>query len=146
MNAAVPTDAAPDQYAALVDAAEAATRDAYDPDRLDGAHLVGAAAQTADGAVYTGVSLPANVGRASVCAEPIAIGAAIVDGGSDFEAIVAVGHPRPERGDHAYEVIPPCGVCRELIVDYGRDITVLVPEDGEVDAVPAMELLPTRTW
>jgi len=140
----IPTVELPADHEALIAAAEAATREAYDPDRFDGAHLVGAAVRGTDGAVYTGVSLPAKIGRASVCAEPIAVGTAIDAGTTAFEACVAVGHPRPGKNDD-YEVIPPCGVCRELLADYGVE-AVIVPGADDLIAVPAMALLPTRTW
>lgn len=142
----VALDDVDDDDAALIEAAEAATRDAYTPDRFDGAHLVGAAIRDGDGGIHTGVSVPTQIGRASVCAEPVAIGSAIDAGTTDFEAIVAVGHPRPDEDDDEYTVIPPCGVCREMIADYGEDIRVLVPYEDDVKGVEASELLPTRTW
>lgn len=128
-----------------VDAAEAA----YSPDgegRFDGAaHVVSAAVETADGGVYTAASLPASVGRASTCAEPGALGAAVADGAGEFERIVAVEHP---RGDgESFDVVPPCGVCRELLADYGEEIRVVVrTADDEVGVATSGELLPARTW
>lgn len=128
-----------------VDAADAA----YSPDsegRFDGdAHVVAAAVETADGDVYTAASLPASVGRASTCAEPGALGAAVADGASQFERVVAVEHPRGE-GD-SFDVVPPCGVCRELLADYGDDISVVVrTQNDEVGVATTADLLPVRTW
>lgn len=142
----IPVSAVGEEYAEVVEAAESATREAYDPDRFDGAHLVGAAVRGGDGDIHTGVSVPTQLGRAGVCAEPVAIGSAIDAGTTEFEAIVAVGHPRPDEEDYEYTVIPPCGVCREMIADYGADIDVLVPHEDAVRVVDAIELLPTRTW
>jgi len=129
----------------LVERAEAATKTAFDPDRLGGAHMVGAAVRAADGRTFTGVSLPSNVGRTSMCAEPVALGAAIGAGVCDFEAIAAVRHPLPEES-REFEVVPPCGACRELIADYGPDVAVVVPHDGELRTVTAIDLLPARNW
>ena len=129
----------------LVEDAREATETAFDPDRWGGAHLVGAAVRTADDSVYTGVSLPASVGRASMCAEPVAFGAAVADGATAFDAVVAVRHPLPEE-DRGFEVVPPCGACRELVVDYGEDIAVVVPHEGERRTARAAALLPTRNW
>jgi len=129
----------------LIERAEAATKTAFDPDRWDGAHMVGAAVRAADGRTFTGVSMPSNVGRTSMCAEPVALGSAIGAGVCDFEAIAAVRHPLPQES-RDFEVVPPCGACRELIADYGRDVAVVVPHDEELRTVTAIDLLPTRNW
>lgn len=134
-----------DDDARLVERAEEATKAAFDPDRWGGAHMVGSALRAADGSVFTGVSMPANVGRASMCAEPVALGTAIGDGVSDFDTIVAVRHPLPDE-TRDFEVVPACGACRELITDYGHDIDIIVPHDDELRKVEAMDLLPTRNW
>ncbi|MFC3478125.1 cytidine/deoxycytidylate deaminase family protein [Halobacterium litoreum] len=71
--------------------------------------------------------------------------AAVAAGAHDFERIAAVEHPRGERD--AARVVSPCGVCRELIADYGDDVRVLVrTDDGDVGGVRAAELLQARTW
>lgn len=130
---------------ALVERATTATKRAFDPDRWGGAHMVGAAVRTADGRVFTGVSMPANVGRVSVCAEPVALGAALTDGADDFEAIVAVRHPLPDE-DRGFDVVPACGACRELVADYGNEIEIVVPGDDGLRKARAIDLLPTRNW
>ncbi|WP_440006349.1 cytidine deaminase [Halomicrococcus sp. SG-WS-1] len=129
----------------LVERARAATEAAFDPERWGGAHLVGAALRTTSDDVYDGVSLPASVGRASMCAEPVAFGAAVADGATRFDAVAAVRHPLPDE-DRGFEVVPPCGACRELIVDYGEDVDVVVPHDGDRRKATASALLPTRNW
>ena len=133
----------------LVEHAVAAAEDAFSPageGRFDGpAHVVTAAVEASDGDVYTAASLPASVGRASTCAEPGALGSAVADGSHEFERIVAVEHPRGDDG--SFRVVPPCGVCRELLVDYGDDIRVVVrTEEGDTGVVRAADLLPARTW
>jgi cytidine deaminase len=128
-----------------VDAADAAFEPA-DEGRFDGAaHVVSAAVETADGGVYTAASLPASVGRASTCAEPGALGAAVADGAGEFERVVAVEHPRED--DDSFAVIPPCGACRELLADYGDGLSVILrTEDNEVGVASTADLLPARTW
>ncbi|WP_232700425.1 hypothetical protein [Halobacterium wangiae] len=133
----------------LVDHAVAAAEAAFSPDgagRFDGpAHIVSAAVEASDGDVYTAASLPASVGRASTCAEPGALGSAVADGAHSFERVVAVEHPRGV--DESFRVVPPCGVCRELLADYGDDIRVVVrTEAGDVGVARAADLLPVRTW
>ncbi|AFK19104.1 hypothetical protein C439_03523 [Haloferax mediterranei ATCC 33500] len=42
-------------------------------------------------------------------------------------------------------IVPPCGVCRELLADYNEDMRVIVPVEGENRVASAIDLLPTRT-
>jgi cytidine deaminase len=142
----------------LVRAATAAIEPQYKPGKRRTARTVGAALRTADGSVYTGVNLTTDTPRASVCAEPVALGAATADGHTAFETVVAVLYApenEPEfEGDESdppeRRVISACGVCRELLRDYDPDVDVIV--DGEphgIDAPikrPVTELLPELTW
>ncbi|WP_274650749.1 hypothetical protein [Paenibacillus humicola] len=54
------------------------------------------------------------------------------EGEHDFETIVAVCHPDPEDEDREIKVVSPCGMCRELIADYGADIDVIFPLNNEI--------------
>lgn len=132
----------------LVDRLAETNESTVDMDFFDGAHIVAAGVRTDDGAVYEGVSLPTAVGRASVCAEPVAIGSAIADGYSHdaIETCVAVSYPMPDHDEHETRVIPPCGACREMLADYNEEMRVVVPVDGKNRVVRAINLLPTRTW
>ena len=120
----------------------------FDPEFFDGAHIVAAGVRTTDGSVYEGVSLPASVGRASICGEPVAVGSAIADGYSheDVDTSVAVAYPMPSHDTDEARVVPPCGSCRELLADYNEQMRVIVPVDGENRIASAINLLPTRTW
>lgn len=133
---------------ALIDHAVRTNERTFDVEFFDGAHIVAAAVRTTDGAVYDGVSLPASIGRASLCAEPVAVGAAIADGYShdDLERCVAVAYPLPSHDADDIRVVPPCGPCRELLADYNPDLRVVVPVDDDLGTVRAIDLLPTRTW
>lgn len=83
------------------------------------------------GSFTDGVSLPASIGRVSSCAEPVAVGSAIAAGydPGETEACVAVSSPMPEHDADDQRVVPPYGVCRELLVDYSSEIRVVVPGD-----------------
>jgi len=120
----------------------------FDPEFFDGAHIVTAGVRTDDGEVYEGVSLPASVGRASMCAEPVAIGAAVADGRrhDELDTCVAVSYPMENHEVTDRRVVPPCGACRELLVDCNEAMRVLVPVDGNNRVVRATALLPSRTW
>ena len=99
-------------------------------------HHVAAALRTRSGAIFTGVHLETYVGRAAVCAEAIAIGAAATAGDTDIETIVAVN----PLGD----IVSPCGMCRELIGDYSPTAAVIVMRSEELVSVPIAELLPDK--
>jgi cytidine deaminase len=126
----------------LVDLARAVIRERYRP----GWHVVGAALRTRSGRVFTGVHLEATVGRIAVCAEAIALGRAATEAGdTDVEMIVAVKHPERAAADQEVLVVPPCGMCREMIADYAPTARVIVPDDRtEIAVVPIAELLPRR--
>jgi cytidine deaminase len=96
-------------------------------------HEIGAALRTKSGKVFSTVHLEAYVGRVAICAEAIAIGMAAAAGDTDIETIVAVN----SNG----RVIPPCGICRELISDYSSDCKVIITE---VESVSIGELLPRK--
>lgn len=125
---------------ALVEAAQAAIARLYSENR----HHVGSALRTRGGRVYTAVHLDTYVGRASVCAEAVALGRAIAEGDSDIVAIVSVRHPRPAEADRTIRVVSPCGICREMLADFAPGSTVIVPgEEGPV-GVPVDSLLPRK--
>jgi cytidine deaminase len=102
----------------------------------EGRHHIGAALVTRSGNVFTGVHIEAYIGRVTVCAEAIAIGAAATAGDTDIDTIVAVN----ELG----EVVSPCGMCRELIGDYAPTAEVIIPRNRQPVAVPVTELLPDK--
>ena len=97
-------------------------------------HTVGAAIRCRSGKVYTGVNCDGIHGS---CAEYITMGIAISDGARDFDTIVAV-HEK-----HLNCVIPPCGNCRQMLLEYCPDIRVIVNNDeGKLVKVGIRNLLP----
>jgi cytidine deaminase len=99
-------------------------------------HSVGCALRTRSGRVFTSVHVGAYVGRIDVCAEAIAIGMGAAEGDTDIETIVAVN-----KDGH---VVAPCGMCRELIADYGSSANVIVPSPAGDTVVPIGSLLPNK--
>lgn len=125
----------------LVEAATAAISERYRNEWQE----VGAALRTRDGRVITGVNIDAYIGRIAVCAEAIAVGRAITQGGDHgIETIVAVRHPKPHEKDQRIRVVSPCGICRELICDYDRNARVIVPNGTEPVVTTITELLPNK--
>lgn len=103
----------------------------------DGAkHRVAVAARGESGRTYLGLSLRSS--RVSICAEPAALANAAIAEENNVDSIVAVGM----GPDDAPQVINPCGVCRELVPNYGEHIRVIVNDRGRVHSVSAADLLP----
>jgi cytidine deaminase len=135
-----------DADAELIDAA----RDLLDRGYRVGRHEVATAWRLADGAIVTGIHVDGSARRSAVCAEGVAAGNAIAHAAGQgeitpVEVIVSV----LRRSDGGVFVIEPCGVCAELITDYWPESRVWVGRDGEIVAIEARELLPSkhqRVW
>lgn len=105
--------------------------------------LVGAALRLEGGQVVTSVNLIDDVGSLSICAEPIAIAEAVrLHPDRKIEAVVAV-YLEPGKEPR---VIPPCGRCREAIMDYAAQSSVILREPGGdgLFKMKASDLLPLR--
>ncbi|UNO42963.1 cytidine deaminase [Streptomyces sp. MST-110588] len=96
-------------------------------------HTVAAAARARDGRIVTAVNVYHFTG--GPCAELVVIGNAAARGAHELETVVAVG-------DRGRGVVPPCGRCRQVLLDYFPDLTVIVGTGGRLRAVPVGELLP----
>jgi cytidine deaminase len=125
---------------ALIEAARTLIRERYKENR----HHIGAALRTRSGKVHTGIHLDTYVGRASVCAEAVAVGKAMAAGDSDIEAIVSVRHPRPREANQEIQIVSPCGICREMLADFAPGCRVIVPVNGEIGEVDVKDLLPNK--
>jgi cytidine deaminase len=124
----------------LIEAARGVISKYYEYDK----HEIGAALLTKSGKIFTAVNIDANVGRIAVCAEAIVIGKAISEGEKEFDTIVAVRHPDADEADQEIRVVSPCGMCRELISDYGKDIKVIFSEQDQIKKCCVLELLPAK--
>lgn len=106
-----------------------------------GRHEVAAAMRLADGSIVTGLHVEASASRASVCAESVAIGAAVQAVGDDEGGIVAVVSVLRRPGG-TWHLIEPCGVCAELLAEYAPASRVWVAVGDGVGPVAAAEMLP----
>jgi cytidine deaminase len=97
---------------------------------------VGAALLSRDGRVFTGVNVEnASLGL-SVCAERNAIARAVADGVTDFEKLAIVT-------DETDEPTMPCGVCRQVIWEFARELPIIVESrPGERVVTSIAELFP----
>jgi cytidine deaminase len=107
---------------------------------VQGRHEVAAAVRTSSGGVHLGMQVESSAGRATICAEGVAIGAAVTAGDREIVSVAAV----LRTVDGAWRVVSPCGVCRELIGDYGPAAHVVDYDAGSVRRVPIGDLLPSR--
>lgn len=109
-----------------------------------GRHHIGAAVLTTTGQIHAAVHVEANVGRITVCGEAMAIGKSISEGDHEFKTIVAVAHPHPHEDIENCWVVAPCGMCRELITDYGPQTEVILSYNDELVKCAAIDLLPEK--
>ncbi|GAA3496743.1 hypothetical protein GCM10019016_038440 [Streptomyces prasinosporus] len=96
-------------------------------------HTMAAAARARDGRIVTAVNAYHFTG--GPCAELVLIGAAAAQGAYELDTIVAVGDR--DRG-----VVPPCGRCRQVLLDYFPGLGVVVGEGDRLRTVPVADLLP----
>ncbi|MFI6151052.1 cytidine deaminase family protein [Streptomyces sp. NPDC051109] len=111
---------------------QAAARVARDRCRGDN-HTVAAAARAQDGRIITAVNAYHFTG--GPCAELVLIGTAAAQGAYELDTIVAVGDR--DRG-----VIPPCGRCRQVLLDYFPTLKVIVGNNDRRRSVLITDLLP----
>jgi cytidine deaminase len=98
----------------LVSQARAAMRQAWAPYSK---FKVGAAIEAEDGRVFVGCNVESASYGLTICAERMALGAAVV-----------AGARKPRRVVVATDVDPPaapCGACRQLLVEFGLDLEVV---------------------
>lgn len=119
-------------YEKLIDEARKALKNAYSPYYK---FYVGSAVLTKSGKIFSSGNIGAVVGGAEICAERIAIAKAVSEGEMDFEAIAVIGNIN--------NPISPCGVCRQFIIEFGRDIKIIMANTkGEPVVKTISELLP----
>lgn len=124
----------------LRNAATEAARQAYCP--YSGLK-VGAALRSVSGKVYCGCNVENGALPIGGCAERAAISAAVLAEGRDFRlaeiAVVAYG------SDGVHLAVPPCGACRQALVEFGVEGRVgFLAASGEWTVLPIAELLPHR--
>jgi len=117
-----------------------AAKETADRLHFDEIHTVAAALRTKDKKVFTGIHTNASCGFADVCGEVAAICHALSHGYREFEAIVAVWGD----GKGNYELLSPCGRCRQLVSDFGGSIWVIVGSLGHPYKVTVADLLPLK--
>ena len=125
----------PDLDRELVDAACAVRERSHSPYSR---FRVGAALRDASGGIHLGTNVENASFGLSICAERTAVGRAVTDGHRDFAAIAVCAD-----GD---EPTPPCGACRQVLMEFGPDMIVFVAgargAAGPVKILTVADLLP----
>ena len=115
----------------LLAAATAARERAYAPySRFS----VGAALACDDGTIVAGCNVENASYGMTMCAERTAIFAAVASGRTRFRAIAVAGPPGVTT--------PPCGACRQVLAEFGRDLRVLYTTIDGHEATTVDALLP----
>ncbi|WNE95501.1 hypothetical protein PS467_09165 [Streptomyces luomodiensis] len=108
-------------------------------------HQIAAGIATASGRKTFGLHIEAMVGRASSCAETAALAQTLIlDAEDPVELVVAVRHPAPDEEHMACRIVPPCGLCRELLSDYAPGALVILPNGADFDLRTLTDLLPAK--
>ena len=96
---------------------------------------VGAAVRTKSGKIYTGCNVESASYGLTVCAERVAVWKAVSEGEKEFTNVAVVADTE--------ELTPPCGVCRQIIWEFGGDIPITFSNlNGKVETVKMSKLLP----
>ena len=103
------------KYKKLIDAAMRAKNNSYSPYSN---FRVGAALLTKTGKIFTGCNIENSSYSLTICAERTAIFKAVSEGQQNFKAIAISSDMK--------EIIPPCGACRQVLMDLALDIDVIL--------------------
>lgn len=121
-----------ESWTPLREAAEAARRAAYAPYSR---FRVGAALEASDGRTFAGCNVENASFPVTICAERVALGAAVADGATDFERLyLCSDDERP---------VAPCGMCRQALAEFSRELRIVSRGTSGVEAAWTLsELLP----
>ena len=95
---------------------------------------VGAALEAADGRIFVGTNVESASYGLTICAERMALGAAVAAGARKFTRIAVTTAVDPPAA--------PCGACRQLLAEFGLDLEVIAAGPKSERRWTLGELLP----
>ncbi len=88
-----------------------------------------------DNQPFTGFNIECSSYGLTICAERVALFKALSEGEREFQKIYVMADGK--------EPCPPCGACRQVLMDYAPDIDVfMVSETEEIKKMKLADLLP----
>ncbi|MBN2694435.1 cytidine deaminase [bacterium] len=82
---------------------------------------------TKSGKIYTGINVENASYGGTVCAERVAIFKAVSEGDMEFEKIYI--YSTDKDGNH--KITPPCGFCRQVMVEFSKDMKIILVAENE---------------
>jgi len=123
-----------DLNARLVLEARKAREQAYAP--YSGEFKVGAAVMAEGGEIFSGCNVENASFGATMCAERVAVFKAIAAGHRRIQAVAVIADTT--------DPIPPCGMCRQVIAEFGSDAEVIMANvTGDSRTSNMRDLLPS---
>lgn len=95
---------------------------------------VGAALEASDGRMFVGTNVESASYGLTICAERMALGAAVAAGARRFRRIVVATAVDPPAS--------PCGACRQLLAEFGMELEVVAVGPHSERRWTLAELLP----
>ena len=100
---------------------------------------VGAALLCKNGTIFTGCNIENAAYTPTNCAERTAFFKAVSEGEREFEAIAVVGG----KGERLAALCAPCGVCRQVMVEFcSPEFRVLMGNGEQITVRTLAELIP----
>lgn len=96
---------------------------------------VGAALESASGAVHTGCNIENASYGLTVCAERVAVWKALSEGETSFSRLAVVADTQ--------RLTPPCGACRQILWEFCGDIEIILANlQGQTELLRLRNLIP----
>lgn len=104
-------------------------------------HPVSSVLVTKEGKIYTGINIENAAFSPTICAERTAFAKAVSEGERDFDRIIIVGG----LDGHVEDYCSPCGVCRQVMMEFCDpetfDVIMAIDED-DYKIMKLKEILP----